>query len=157
MPNRGQAIIWISDGINASRKQIGCHGDTHKKVLKPIRPPLTPLVAIKVIAPCDQTLRKRMSLNATEYSWVPAFRFTKNCSHVCSEWNIYCSSKSLQRRQIHQPHDGLLKSLPMRRSKKTSNLRVTGICAGNSPVTGEFPHKGPVMRKMFPFDYVIML
>ena len=26
-----------------------------------------------------------------------------------------------------------------RRSKKTSKLRVTGVCAGNSPVTGEFP------------------
>ena len=25
------------------------------------------------------------------------------------------------------------------RSKKTSKLRVTGLCAGNSPVTGEFP------------------
>ena len=24
-------------------------------------------------------------------------------------------------------------------SKKTSKLRVTGLCAGNSPVTGEFP------------------
>ena len=24
------------------------------------------------------------------------------------------------------------------------------------PVTGEFPRKGPVMRKMFPFDDVIM-
>ena len=27
----------------------------------------------------------------------------------------------------------------MRRSKKTSKLRVTGPCVGNSPVTGEFP------------------
>ena len=27
----------------------------------------------------------------------------------------------------------------MRRSKKTSKLRVTGLYAGNSPVTGEFP------------------
>ena len=26
-----------------------------------------------------------------------------------------------------------------RRSKKTSKLRVNGICEGNSPVTGEFP------------------
>ena len=26
-----------------------------------------------------------------------------------------------------------------RRSKKTSNLRVTGLCVGNSPGTGEFP------------------
>ena len=25
-----------------------------------------------------------------------------------------------------------------RRSKKTSNFRVTGLCAGNSPVTSEF-------------------
>ena len=40
---------------------------------------------------------------------------------------------------------------------KTSKLRVTGLCAGNSPVTGEFPHKRPVTRKMFPFDDVIMI
>ena len=35
-------------------------------------------------------------------------------------------------------------------------LRITGLCAGSSPVTGEFPHKWPVTRKMFPFDDVIM-
>ena len=28
-----------------------------------------------------------------------------------------------------------------RRSKKTSKLRVTGLCAVNSPVTGEFPEQ----------------
>ena len=39
----------------------------------------------------------------------------------------------------HQPHDCLLNHLFRRRSKKTSKLRVTGLCAGNSPVTGEFP------------------
>ena len=39
----------------------------------------------------------------------------------------------------HQPHDCLLNRLFCRRSKKTSKLRVTGLCAGNSPVTGEFP------------------
>ena len=33
----------------------------------------------------------------------------------------------------------LLNSLFGRRSKKTSKLRVTGLRAGNSPVTGEFP------------------
>ena len=27
----------------------------------------------------------------------------------------------------------------------------------NSPVTGESPHKGPVTRKMFPFDDVTMI
>ena len=39
----------------------------------------------------------------------------------------------------HQPHDCLLNRLFGRRSKKTSKLRGTGLCAGNSPVTGEFP------------------
>ena len=39
----------------------------------------------------------------------------------------------------HQPHDCLLNRLFRRRSKKTSKLRVTGLCEGNLPVTGEFP------------------
>ena len=39
----------------------------------------------------------------------------------------------------HQTHDCLLNRLFRRRSKKTSKLRVTGLCAGNSPGTGEFP------------------
>ena len=40
--------------------------------------------------------------------------------------------------------------------KKPSKPRVTGRCAGNSPVTGEFPEQRPVTQKMFPFDDVIM-
>ena len=39
----------------------------------------------------------------------------------------------------HQPQDCLFKRLFRCRSKKTSKLRVTGVCAGNSPGTGEFP------------------
>ena len=39
----------------------------------------------------------------------------------------------------HQPHDCLLNRLFRRRSTKTSKPRVTGLCAGNSPGTGEFP------------------
>ena len=74
---------------------------------------------------------------------------------------------SLQRR--HNGHDDarnhlrldcLFNVLFRRRSK----LRVTGLCWGNPPVTGKWnppvtsgsPHKGPVTRKMFPFDDVIM-
>ena len=38
----------------------------------------------------------------------------------------------------HQPHHCLLNRLFRRRSKKTSKLRVTGLCAKNSPGTGEF-------------------
>ena len=39
----------------------------------------------------------------------------------------------------HQPHNCLLNRLFRRKSKKTSKLRVTGLCARNSPGTGEFP------------------
>ena len=40
--------------------------------------------------------------------------------------------------------------------KKILNHCVTGLCEGNTPLTGAFPHKGPVTWKMFPFDDVIM-
>ena len=68
---------------------------------------------------------------------------TVNCS-------IYCMSqrKSLRWRHNdhagvsnHQSRDCLLNRLFRRRSKKTSKLRVTGLCAENWPVTGEFPAK----------------
>ena len=58
-------------------------------------------------------------------------------------WNV---SLSLQWRHYgrdsvsnHQPHDCFLNRLFRHRSKKTSKLRVTGLCAGNSPEAGEFP------------------
>ena len=73
------------------------------------------------------------------------------------------SSKSLQWRHNehggvpnHQRRDCLLSRLFRRKSRKTSKLRVTGLCEGNSPATGEFPHKGPVTRKTFPFEDIIM-
>ena len=57
----------------------------------------------------------------------------------------------------HQAHDCLRNRLSRRRSEKTSKLRVTGLCAENLPVTGvNSTHRGPVTRKMFPFDDVIM-
>ena len=39
----------------------------------------------------------------------------------------------------HRRRDCLPNRLFRRRSKKTSKLRVTGLCEWNSPVTGEFP------------------
>ena len=53
----------------------------------------------------------------------------------------------------HQLHDCLLNHLFRHRWKKTSKLRVTGLCVGNSTTTA---HKWPVTRKMFPFDGVMM-
>ena len=56
----------------------------------------------------------------------------------------------------HQPHDCLLNRLFRRRPKKTPKLRVTGLCVGNSPRTGEFPAQMASNAEMFPFDDVIM-
>ena len=57
----------------------------------------------------------------------------------------------------HQPHHCLFNCLFGRTSKKTSKLRVTGLCAGNLPGPVNSPYKWPVTRKMFPFDDVITL
>ena len=38
---------------------------------------------------------------------------------------------------------------------KTPKLRVTGLCVGNSPVTGEFPAQMASNAEMLPFDDVI--
>ena len=58
----------------------------------------------------------------------------------------------------HQPRVCLLNRLLRRcRSKKTSKLRVTGLCEGNSPVTGEFPTQRASNGEMFPVDDVIIL
>ena len=54
-----------------------------------------------------------------------------------------------------QHHDCLLRLLRLR-SKKVSKLRVTGLCAGNSPETSEFPAQRASSAEMFSFDDVIM-
>ena len=56
----------------------------------------------------------------------------------------------------HQSHGCLLNRLFRRIAKQKSKLRVTGLCVGNSPGPVNSPHKGPVTRKMFPFDDVII-
>ena len=57
------------------------------------------------------------------------------CYYMPLQWHHNgCDSVS-----DHQPHDCLLNRLFWRRSKKTPKLRVTGFCAGSSPVTGVFP------------------
>ena len=62
-------------------------------------------------------------------------------------WNIctVCASPSRWRHNErhgvshHRRLECLLNRLFRRRSKKTSKLRVTGLCEGNLPVTGGFP------------------
>ena len=63
-----------------------------------------------------------------------------------SAWKIFNARFALQWHHNerdgvsnHQRRNCLLNRLFGRRSKKTSKLRVTGLCEGNSPETGEFP------------------
>ena len=57
----------------------------------------------------------------------------------------------------HQLLDCALNHLFRRISNRTPKLRATGLCEGNSPVTGEFPApKASNAEKIFPFDDVIM-
>ena len=62
-------------------------------------------------------------------------RFGAIFSYLTLQWRHYGRDGVSN----HQPHDCLLNRLFRRRSKKTSKLRVTGFCAGNWPMTGEFP------------------
>ena len=57
----------------------------------------------------------------------------------------------------HRRIECLFNRLFRGRSKKTSKLRVTGLCEGNSPMTGEFPTQRASNAEMFPFDDVIMV
>ena len=70
--------------------------------------------------------------------------------------------KTLQRRYYgcdgvsnHQPLPLFAQAFILTQIKKTPKLRVTGLCAGNSPVNS--PHKRPVTRKMFQLDDVTMV
>ena len=53
----------------------------------------------------------------------------------------------------HQPQYCLFNRIFRRRSKKTSKLRVTGICAGNSARTGGFPAQMASKAENFPISW----
>ena len=91
---------------------------------------------------------------------LPSQRATNNAESVSMSWRDWLSLQWRHngRHSVsnHQTHECLLNRLFERRSKKTSKLRVTGLCAGNSPGTGEFPAQMASNEEMFPFDDVIM-
>ena len=71
-------------------------------------------------------------------------RFTNQAIHSTTPWRqmisvTFITTTSCDGVSNHQPHDCLLNRLLGNRSKKISKLRITGLCAGNSPETGEFP------------------
>ena len=106
-------------------------------------------------------LRKQSSLHGANESVCADYYHQYHNDDVerqCVKWDTTLHRRHNDHDGIsnHQPHGCLLNRLFRHRSKKTSKLRVTGLCAGNSPGPVNSPHKGPVTRKMFPFDDVIM-
>ena len=93
-----------------------------------------------------RVLRDFRELISGGISNIPTVPGSYNC-HITLQWrhNEHDGVSN------HQSHNCLLNCLFSHRLKKTPKFRVTGLCAGNSLVTG------PVTRKMLPFDDVIMI
>ena len=77
------------------------------------------------------------------------------CCHL-TVWSIQWRYNKRYWVSNHQRLD-CFKRLFRRCSKKTSKPCVTGLCEGNSPVTGEFPTERASNAEMFLFDDVIMV
>ena len=113
---------------------------------------------VHLIDNLKQTLRPRLRNNQTvgiDIDWDPVW--PAQIGEISFEVSLHWRHNYHDGVSNHQPHGCLFNRSFRRRSKKTSKLRVTGLCVGNSPGPVNSSHKGPVTRKMFPFDYVIML
>ena len=136
-----QAIIWTNAGILL----IGLLGTNFSEIL----------IEIHTFS------FKKMHLNVSSAKWRPfclglnVLKYCGQCPFLLKNMGLsaglegaitqYCN-KTLQWSHNghdsvsnHQPYACLLNRLFRRRSKKTSKLPITGLCAGNSPGTGEFP------------------
>ena len=87
---------------------------------------------------------KKGHLKMSSAKWWPfCFDLNESTVNPCvMEWinnSLQWRHNGLDGVSNHQPHHCLLSRLFGHRPKKTSKLRVTGLCAGNSPGTGEYP------------------
>ena len=137
-PGRRQAIIWNNAGL---------------LLIEPLGTKVSE-ISIRIL----KFSFKKMHLNMSSGKWRP-FRldlsvlrspYSLTRALVTMAWLICCNwylkKFPLQWRHNghysvsnHQPHHCLLNGLFRLKSKKTSKLCVTGLCAGNSPGTSEFP------------------
>ena len=113
----------------------------------PPPPPSSPLRSPRdlITHPCFQFQQRFSWTTIAVRAWISKNNrwITIGCDYLSMLWS---GMNSLQWRHNgrdsvpnHHPHDCLHNRLFRRRSKKTSKLRVTGLCAGNSPGTGDFP------------------
>ena len=101
------------------------------------------MLVVRCIALCTLYIHKIYdSIVAYESRILTDFYIWQTLYYIVLWRNIVPNNSSQWRhngRDSVSNHDCLLNRLFRRRSKKTSKLRVIGLCVGNSPVTGEFP------------------
>ena len=147
-------VIWLFDDDVIKWKTFSallvlCEGNPPGTCGFPSQRPVTRSFDIF----CDMRLNKRFSKQSTRWFGTPSHSLWRHCNMK----NIETLSASLDpwvtitkgplhwrhhghdRVSNHRPRDCLLNRVFRRRPKKISKLSVTGLCAGNSPETGEFP------------------
>ena len=144
-PSRREAIIWTNGGLSTHMRHPASKVKKSKHLDQAMLTPMKPCTDFNSLWKAFSELgpETRFLVSLTRYSHHrPSLLWRHNGRDSISN---------------HQPHDCLLNRLFRRRSKKTSKLRVTGLCAGihRGPVNS--PHKWPVTRKIFPFDDVRMM
>ena len=108
---------------------------------------------ITPICQCSMKIKQHICTLKRQLSWRQLW-----CRRLQGRLSSSSQSHRNERAGVssHRRLDCLLSCLLRRRSKETSKFCVSGIFEGNSPVTGDFRHKGLVTRKMCPFDDIIM-
>ena len=121
--------FWINEYVQGEVESLQVKLSGNKKIYGP---------AINKHYFCNRLYLRYTELFTVQLFW---YHFTE--VHVLRAW---LAARSLQWRHNghdsisnHQPRICFLNHLFRRRSKKTSKLRVTGLCAWNSPGTCEFP------------------
>ena len=96
------------------------------------------ILHIFVICPISYTENFPFVCNNVPQASIMSIAMSMSPQHAI-RWSLRWRRNGHYSVSNHQPHHCLLNRLFGCRSKKTSKLRVTGLCAENSPGTDEFP------------------
>ena len=92
------------------------------------------------------------------FSW--PYEVIENGRRILENWQGYCHYNDVMMSPMASQITSLMivySTVYSGADQKISNLCVTGLCEENSPVTVNSQHRGPVTRKMLPFDDAIMV
>ena len=101
--------------------------------------------------PSIWSVMKREIITKYSYSFIMEYSKERKNNNT-----LQCRHNGRYSVSNYQPHDCLLNRLFRRRSKKNQSSASLAFVWGIHRWLVNSPHKGPVTRKMFPFDDVIM-